>query len=135
MWKHIVCFIILIVLVTGCSSQHKGNMAKDSNKTRNDDIQYQRLSTRSTDTHRNQVNLSGQTQTVGTEINTAKKIMKSYKEYKLVSVSINGNNMWITAHTRKGMSPHERMKREAEINKKLKQSLPQYKMNVKLEEK
>ena len=132
MWKPIICFVLCIFIAAGCSFPHREKKAENAGA---DQIKYQRLSSDSSDHNQEKVDLSGQTQTLGTEVNTAKKIMRSYKEYKLVSVSINGSNMWVTAHTRESMSVHERMKREANVQKKLKKALPQYKINVKLEEK
>ncbi|MBS4175406.1 hypothetical protein [Bacillus sp. FJAT-49736] len=134
MWKTFVCFILSILIVAGCSFHNKNNSAENT-RGGTERLKYQRLSSEPDNQGKKQVELSGQTQTLGKEINTAKKIMKSYKGYKLVSVSINGNNMWVTAHTRNSMSAQERMKREAQVHKKLEQALPQYNINVKLEEK
>lgn len=132
MWKPILCLLLCLLIMAGCSFPNKEKKVENA---QTDQVKYQRLSSESSNHVRRQVDLTGQTQTVGTEINTAKKIIRSYKEYKLISVSINGNNMWVTAHTRDRMSAHERMRRESEVHKKLKKALPQYKINVKLEEK
>lgn len=132
MWKPIISFVLCLLILVGCSFPHKEKKAENNGT---DQVKYQRLSTESPNKSQQKVDLTGQTETVGTEINIAKKIIRSYKEYKLVSVSINGNNMWVTAHTRNRMGVHERMRREAEVHKNLKNALPQYKINVKLEEK
>ncbi|MGV3463820.1 MAG: hypothetical protein ACO1OT_00825 [Heyndrickxia sp.] len=132
MWKPIVCCLICFLIMTGCNFQNKEEKAENSD---NGQVKYQRLSSESANQFRKQVDLNGPTETVGTEVNTAKRIMRTYKEYQLVSVSINGNNMWVTAHTRNRMDTHERMRREADVHKRLKKALPQYKINVKLEEK
>jgi len=131
MWKPIICFLICLIIMTACSFQGK----EKAENSGNEQVKYQRLSSESPNQSRKQVDLDGQTETVGTEVNTAKTIMRTYKEYKLVSVSINGNNMWVTAHTRSRMSTHERMRREADVHKRLKKALPQYNISVKLEEK
>ncbi|PKR83226.1 hypothetical protein [Heyndrickxia camelliae] len=131
MWKPFICILVCLIM-TGCSLQNKDEKAENGE---NGHVKYQRLSSESPDPSRKQVDLNGQTETLGAEVNTAKRIMRTYKEYQLVSVSINGNNMWVTAHTRNRMSTHERMRREADVHKRLKKALPQYRINVKLEEK
>ncbi|MGE8204999.1 hypothetical protein ACQKP0_10575 [Heyndrickxia sp. NPDC080065] len=134
MWRKTIGFLSLIVLLTGCASNQLNDRSLTNTGEKN---KYRRITTSTTDENPNMIDLKkgNPAPTIGSDVNKAKGVVKSYKDYVPVSVWVNGNNMWVTAHTRERLSPHMRMKREAQLHKKLIQALPRYDINVKIEEK
>lgn len=133
MLKKTIGFLFLIALLTGCGS----NQLNDNATTNDGNDKMRKISSNPTDQNPNMIDLRQKDPaiTVGTDVDTAKYVVKRYKNYYDPTVWVNGNNMWVTAHTDNRLTAKERMKEEAKIHKKLIQALPRYDINVKIEEK
>ncbi|QQZ09227.1 hypothetical protein [Heyndrickxia vini] len=133
MLKKTIGFLFLIGLLTGCGS----NQLNDNATTNDGNDKMRKISSNPTDQNPNMIDLRQKDPaiTVGTDVDKAKYVVKRYKNYYDPTVWVNGNNMWVTAHTGNRLTAKERMKEEAKIHKKLIQALPRYDINVKIEEK
>ncbi|MGE6257857.1 hypothetical protein ACQKCU_08060 [Heyndrickxia sporothermodurans] len=131
MWRKTIVFFIVIGMLAGCGSNQLNNNAV----TNNQQNKMRKISSNPTDQNPNLVDLrQGNPKTVGNDVDNAKYVVRHYKDYKDPTVWINGNNMWVTAHTNRSLTANERMKEEAALHKKLIQALPRYDINVKIEE-
>lgn len=133
MWKIAISSLILISLLTGCATNRLNDDAITNNNNNNN---LRRIASNPTDQNPNMVDLEqgDPAITVGSDVDKAKYVVSRYKRYEDPTVWVNGNNMWVTAHTRAKLTANERMKEEARLHKKLIQALPRYDINVKIEE-
>ncbi|MFD2680806.1 hypothetical protein [Bacillus seohaeanensis] len=82
----------------------------------------------------NFIDLSDSQPTKGTDIEKARQVLEQYTDYEADEVWINGQQMWVTAHTKEKMTEEQRNKEEAKLNKQLTRALPRYKLNVQIKE-
>lgn len=134
MWKRIAGILVITGLITGCGSNQLNDNAftdgKDENNLRN-------VTSSQIDENPTTIDLAkgNPSQNIGSDVDKAKYVVKSFGNYQPGAVTINGNNMWVTAQTKDSLTEKERMKKEAKLHKKLIQALPRYDISVKIEEK
>jgi hypothetical protein len=79
-------------------------------------------------------NMENTSTTVGVNEDKAREVVNEYSRFKADEVWINGEQMWVTAHTKEEMTAEETGKEEATLKKKLEKALPRYNVNVKITE-
>ncbi|WP_232223871.1 hypothetical protein [Anoxybacteroides tepidamans] len=67
------------------------------------------------------------------DVRKAVQVVRKYTNYEPGSVWINGNDMWVTVHTRRNMSDSQREKEQARLYKLLTKSIPNYNMRVRID--
>ncbi|QWC22675.1 hypothetical protein KJK41_20900 [Bacillus haikouensis] len=72
--------------------------------------------------------------TMGLYEDKAREVVREYSSFKPDEVWINGEQMWVTAHTKKDMSSEQTAQEEAKLKKKLQKAIPRYDVNVKITE-
>jgi hypothetical protein len=72
--------------------------------------------------------------TTGVFEDKAREVVNEYSDFRADEVWINGEQMWVTAHTKDEMTAEQTDKQEAKLKKKLEQALPRYNVNVKITE-
>jgi hypothetical protein len=83
----------------------------------------------------NLTNSEGTTSTtIGVFEDKAREVVNEYSHFKADEVWINGEQMWVTAHTKNEMTAEQTDKEEAKLKKKLERALPRYNVNVKITE-
>lgn len=82
----------------------------------------------------NFIDLSETQPNKGTDVNKAREVIEEYTDFEADEVWINGQQMWVTAHTDEQLSQDRREKEEAELRKRLTRAIPRYKINVKISE-
>jgi hypothetical protein len=123
----IVFFCIAMLLLGGCGMQS----SKGNGESHYSDVKNATSSKTQQDRH---VEFMKNNPTIGTDINQAKKVVRSIPGYTPDSVWINGNQMWVTVRTNKVLSNHTKLKEAARIHEILVQAIPRYDMNVKIHE-
>lgn len=83
-------------------------------------------------------NLSSQpgatSSSMGQYVDKARQVVTDESSFEPDEVWINGDQMWVTAHTRKRMGHSELDKNEAMLKEELERALPRFHMNVKITE-
>ncbi len=141
-------FTLIFILATACGVNQESEYGKheDSGGTRFINNRVDKMDANRnknvreiTDQNPNFPNLTtnpGTTSTTtGVYEDKARQVVNKYSHYKADEVWTNGNQMWVTVHTKKNMTPDQIDKQEAKLKKMLTQALPKYKINVKLTEK
>ncbi|WP_409252262.1 hypothetical protein V1502_19555 [Bacillus sp. SCS-153A] len=142
--KKILSLFALTILVTACGVQDGDNLYvqdEDQNGRRfvnNDlnDVDTNQNIDQPMETNQNPnfIDLSETQPNTGTDVNKAREVIEEYTDYEADEVWINGQQMWVTAHTREELSQDRREKEEADLRKRLTRALPRYKINVKISE-
>lgn len=143
--KKFLFLLMVMVLVSGCGVQNDSSYVRNEDQHGrqfvDNDLDREEIDERQLETVRNNTNqnpnfldLSDSQPTNGTDINKAREVVEYYTDYEADEVWINGKQMWVTAHTRKEMTPAERDREEAKLHKRLVKAIPRYKIEVQIKE-
>ncbi|MCC5803092.1 hypothetical protein [Rossellomorea vietnamensis] len=140
-------FTVFFLLITACgvNQESEYGVHNDSGGTRFIDNRKAEMDKRQdksvrdvTDQNPNFPNLTnsqGTTSTTnGVYEDKAREVVRDYSKFQPDEVWINGNQMWVTAHTKKEMNMAETDKEEAMLKDKLQRAIPRYNINVKITE-
>ncbi len=140
-------FTLVFILVTACGVNQESEYGyhEDRNGTRFIDNRTDKLDNRQdrnvreiTNQNPNFPNLTNSMEntstTMGVYEDKAREVVNKYTEYDADEVWINGEQMWVTAHTRKEMNTAQIDKEEAKLKKRLEKAIPRYNVNVKITE-
>ncbi len=89
---------------------------------------------KNTNQNPNFLNLSDTQPTLGTDVDKAREVIETYTDYEADEVWINGDQMWVTAHTTENLQGKKLNKAEADLKDRLVRALPRYRMNVQIKE-
>ncbi|WP_456273040.1 hypothetical protein [Bacillus sp. AK031] len=135
--------LLLSILLTACGTQNDNMYVQDEdqdgrtfvNNDLNDVDTNQNVDTpMETNQNPNFIDLSETQPNKGTDVNKAREVIEVYTDYEADEVWINGEQMWVTAHTDEQLSQDKREKEEADLRKRLTRAIPRYKINVKITE-
>lgn len=140
-------FTVFFLLITACgvNQESEYGVDNDSGGTRFIDNRKAEMDKRQDKNVReitgqnpnfpNLTNSQGTTSTTnGVYENKAREVVRDYSKFQPDEVWINGNQMWVTAHTKKEMTIAETDKEEAVLKDKLQKAIPRYDINVKITE-
>lgn len=140
-------FTVFFLLITACgvNQESEYGVDNDSGGTRFIDNRKAEMDKRQDENVReitdqnpnfpNLTNSQGTTSTTnGVYENKAREVVRDYSKFHPDEVWINGNQMWVTAHTKKEMTIAETDKEEAVLKDKLQKAIPRYDINVKITE-
>ncbi|MCA1055093.1 hypothetical protein LCM10_08850 [Rossellomorea aquimaris] len=142
-------FTVIFLIATACGSVNQESeygMHNDGGGTKFIDTRKPKMETKTQDVNNgdsmnqnpnfpNLTNSKGTTSTsMGIYEDKAREVVKEYTAYQPDEVWINGDQMWVTAHTKQEMTTKETAKEEAKLKKRLQKALPRYNVNVKITE-
>jgi|GEM_PF-688445 hypothetical protein len=143
----VLSFTVFFILITACGVNQESEFGRheDQNGTRfidnrkDDRNDRQDRSVRNTTNENpnfpNLTNSPGTTSTTtGVYEDKAREVVKEYSNFEPDEVWINGEQMWVTAHTQNEMSMAETDKEEAMLKERLEKAIPKYDINVKITE-
>jgi len=117
--------ILIILLMAGCNGK--------SNSTQQSHSENMHLMNTSNQDKQPITSKNGRSP-ASADVIRAKNVIWEMRGYTPHYVLINGKDMWVNVHTNDRLTSRERLKKQAEIRNKLKEVLPQYDIDVKLEE-
>ncbi|MCA1065475.1 hypothetical protein QTG56_06545 [Rossellomorea sp. AcN35-11] len=140
-------FTVFFILITACgvNQESEYGIHEDKNGTRFIDNRKQVMDERQDRSVRNitndNPNFPNLTNNPGTTSTTtgvyedkAREVVREYTSFEPDEVWINGQQMWVTAHTREEMNMAETDKEEAMLKERLEKAIPRYDINVKITE-
>ncbi|MBW3110384.1 hypothetical protein KYJ26_00810 [Bacillus sp. MCCB 382] len=140
-------FTVFFLLITACgvNQESEYGMHNDKGGTRFIDNRKAEMDKRQDESVRdvtdqnpnfpNLTNSQGTTSTtMGVYEDKAREVVRENTKFQPDEVWINGNQMWVTAHTKEEMNMAETDKEEAMLKDKLQRAIPRYDINVKITE-
>lgn len=139
-------FTVFFILITACgvNQESEYGMHEDENGTRFIDNRKEvndrqdrsvRNTTNENPNFPNLTNSPGTTSTTtGVYEDKAREVVREYSNFEPDEVWINGEQMWVTAHTQNEMSMAETDKEEAMLKERLEKAIPRFNVNVKITE-
>jgi hypothetical protein len=133
----LLLFVLMLSIATACGANQDsqygmgGEDQSGLQPVKNDEERDVR---ENTNQNPNFIDLSDSQPTNGTDIEKARQVVEQYTDYEADEVWINGQQMWVTAHTKEEMTGKQRDNEEAKLKKQLTRALPRYKLNVQIKE-
>ncbi|WP_335871457.1 hypothetical protein [Bacillus sp. 2205SS5-2] len=142
MWKLPLSIFTMLLVISGCGVENDNSYSQVQDESGrqfvNNDLgdmnDQDALDTRQqTNQNPNFIDLNRSQPTLGSDVEKAREVIELYTDYAPGSVWMNGQKMWVTAHTDKRLSDSNREVLEAKLHKRLIAALPSYKIDVKIE--
>ncbi|GIN63077.1 hypothetical protein J27TS8_30700 [Robertmurraya siralis] len=125
--------LVFLFCLTACNGALQNELVEDKNPTETNVMNRELPGRTMSDQNPNLIH-TGSERNQGTDIEYAKKVISDTGEFTPDSVWINGNDLWVTAHTDKNLSAKEKMEAQAKLHKILIAALPSYDIEVKVNE-
>ncbi|MGG0718937.1 hypothetical protein ABE096_15285 [Robertmurraya massiliosenegalensis] len=125
--------LVFLFFLTACNGALENELVEDKNPTGTNVTNRELPGRTMSDQNPNLIN-TGSERNQGTDIEHAKKVISDTGEFTPDSVWINGNDLWVTAHTDKDLSAKEKIDAQAKLHKLLMGALPSYDIEVQVNE-
>jgi len=125
--------LVFLFVLTACDGALQDELVEDKNPAGTNVTNHELPGRTMSDQNPNLIN-TGSERNQNTDTEHAKKVISDTGEFKPDSVWINGNDMWVTAHTDKDLTAKEKLAAQARLHKLLIGALPSYDIEVKVNE-